>query len=208
MAEFDNHGQPPLGFHLTNNALKAINTLYGLCLGVIADGKVNQSEVLFLDTWLKDNHAYLDQFPLNIVARRLRNIQADGVICDAELDDLYHMLKSLVGESDELTGAAGGLSTALPFDDINYLDFDGRNFCFTGKFVFGSRTKCQLAIEKRGGKSTKTITKTLDYLVIGTLASRDWITSGHGRKIEKAMLYKQSGCNIIILSEQDWVRFI
>ena len=38
-AALDADGQPRnTGFNLVNNELKAVNTLYGLCMGVVADG--------------------------------------------------------------------------------------------------------------------------------------------------------------------------
>ena len=46
----------------------------------------------------------------------------------------------------------------------------------------------------------------LDYLVIGSLASREWAHTSHGRKIEKAMDYKKKGCSINIVSEEQWVQ--
>lgn len=206
--DVDQQGQPPAGFHFSNNQIKAINTLYGLCMGIVADGKINEREVLFLDTWLKDNQAYLNVFPLNVVADRVNGILADGVITQDECEDLYQILGKLLGGTLEETGVAGGLSTALPADPVDNIEFSGRKFCFTGAFVYGSRDKCEAAVKAQGGMPTKNVTKDLGYLVIGALASRDWVASSHGRKIEKALYFKDQGVPMLIITEEDWVRFV
>lgn len=202
-------GQPasPV-FNWGDNEIKAINTLYGLCMGMIADGKVDDKEVLFLDTWLKQNAHYLDSYPLNVVHKRIEQILSDGVIDQDEREDLYTMLGQLVGGTPEETGAAGGGSNTLPIDKVDCIDFDGAVFCFTGKFIYGQRSVCEQKVVDLGASTSKTVNKKLNYLVIGELASRDWVASSHGRKIEKALLYKDKGVDLVILSEEDWVGFV
>lgn len=203
------HGQPiSSGLRWADNEIKAVNTLYGLCMGILADGKVDDREVLFLDTWLKDHQAFLGAYPLNVVAARVADILADGVISQDECHDLYEMLGKLVGGTVEETGTAGGQATGLPLDNISGIDFFDKSFCFTGQFIFGTRAKCEQAVMDLGGRSSSNITKRLDYLVIGELASRDWVTTGHGRKIEKALHYKAQGVPMFIVGEQDWTRFV
>jgi len=48
----------------------------------------------------------------------------------------------------------------------------------------------------------------VDYLVIGTLASRDWLYTSHGRKIEKALLLKREGNPIKIITERSLLKFL
>ncbi|MCK4842431.1 MAG: BRCT domain-containing protein [Methylococcales bacterium] len=208
-SNLDKHGQPNEAvFHFSNNAIKAVNTLYGLCMGVLADGKVNDREVLFLDTWLKDNLAYIDSYPLNLVAERLQDILSDGVISQQEKDDLYAMLGQLIGGTMDESGAVGGQSTQLPIDSVDCIEFQDRVFCFTGKFIRGQRSVCEELVVNLGACISKNVVKKLDYLIIGELASRDWVAASHGRKIEKALFYRQHGSSVQILSEQDWVRFL
>jgi len=45
-------------------------------------------------------------------------------------------------------------------------------------------------------------------LVIGTLASRDWCFSCHGRKIEKAIKLKEKGAPVVIITERTWLQYI
>jgi hypothetical protein len=48
----------------------------------------------------------------------------------------------------------------------------------------------------------------VDYLEIGTLASRDWVHTAHGRKIEKALLLKRKGVDITCGTERILLRFL
>ena len=58
-------------------------------------------------------------------------------------------------------------------------------------------------IKSAGGKISNGITQKLDFLVVGTLSSRDWKFSSHGRKIEKAVSYRDdNGAKLKIISEE------
>ena len=50
------------------------------------------------------------------------------------------------------------------------------------------------------------MSRAVNYLVIGTLASRDWRFSSHGRKIEKAVKLRGQGVPIRIISERVWLK--
>ncbi|MDX7612147.1 BRCT domain-containing protein [Aeromonas caviae] len=43
-------------------------------------------------------------------------------------------------------------------------------------------------------------------LIVGSLASRDWMFTSHGRKIEAAIKNREEGHDIRIINEEDWVR--
>lgn len=204
---FDENGQPPEYIHLKNNEIKAINSLYGLIMGITADRVINNNEIYYLHLWLKDNESYTDIYPLNIIKNRINDILKDGIIDDEERQDLHQTLDSILGGNFVETGMAGGLSSAYGVEEPDSIVICTSLFCLTGKFISGPREKCERIITRFGGKTAKTITKELDYLVIGTLASRDWIGTSHGRKIEKALQYKQKGHPITILSEECWTKY-
>lgn len=50
--------------------------------------------------------------------------------------------------------------------------------------------------------------KSIHYVVIGSQVSPDWKLTSFGRKIQKAIELRESGHPLIILTEQEWVRFI
>ena len=189
---------------------KSCESLLGICTGLIADDQLNGQEVRFLELWLRDNQDISTLWPGNVVAQRINDVLADGVITEEELEHLKSTLKELVGGTIQDTGAIGGLSTRLPIDDYRAspLDFNDTTFCFTGNFLFGTRAACQRAVEKRGARAADGVRKDLKYLVIGTMVSPDWANTSHGRKIEKAVEYQSSGCPILIISEAHWLKHI
>ncbi|WP_292663272.1 BRCT domain-containing protein, partial [Nitratifractor sp.] len=75
-------------------------------------------------------------------------------------------------------------------------------------FTVGTRKQCEEIVVERGGKMQKYVTKSTDYLVIGDIGSEHWVHSSYGRKIEKAVNYREVGVPIAIVSENHWIKFI
>ena len=183
---------------------KAAQTLIGICGGITSDGAVHDREVQFLSTWLAENPEVSKTWPGCEIARRVRAIMADGVITAEERADLLETLQQLSGNYFDGTGAAAPEAPALPFDDDPCIIFRHRAFCFTGRFLFGTRAACERAILQLGGTAVDTVSKRLDYLVIGTMIEPQWINTTFGRKIEKAVACRDDGGEIVIVSERQW----
>ena len=58
-----------------------------------------------------------------------------------------------------------------------------------------------------GAQTNSSINKSVNYLVIGTLASRDWLYTSQGRKIEKALLLKREGSDIKIITQRTLLKY-
>lgn len=189
---------------------KSCESLLGICTGIMADEKLNEQEVRFLDLWLKDNVDIANVWPGDVIARRVRDVLADNVVTEDELKHLQETLKELIGGTLQDTGAVNGLSTRLPINDekASPLIFKESSFCFTGNFIFGTRAACERAITERGALAVNNVIKDLGYLVIGTMVSSEWANTSHGRKIEKAVEYQNKGCPILIISEAHWVKYL
>ncbi len=204
----DEHGQPRIkGFNWHRNFTKSVESLLGLCKGLLADNVLNEEEIIFLDTWLKENEQITDAWPANIIADRVQAVLDDGVITQEEAEDLKSTLERIVGSGLQ-DGVVAGMATRLPIQKVDELDFEARLFCLTGKFVYGPRKKCENAITDRGGVVHPRVVAYSDYLVIGTLTSRDWAHTSHGRKIESAIKANEEGSAIKIIAEEDWTRFL
>lgn len=208
MTQLDENAQPIRAFHFADNEIKAINNLYGILWGMTSDGVINDQEIQFLNLWLMDNEIYTHNFPLNAVKARIEAILADGKITEEERVDFYESVSKIIGGNYQETGATGGLSTQYGVDEPDHIDFVDASFCFTGAFVTGTRSTCEKLVIEKGGRAAPSITKDLNYLVIGALASRDWVGSSHGRKIEKAIHYKEKGHPIVIVNEETWQQFL
>lgn len=181
------------------------NHLLGLARGLTADSQLNDKEIKTLHRWLKKAWPLHSRWPANILIPRLREVLADGVVTETERTDLLALLDELNGGSMLETGVATGMTIGLPFDAAVRVDFNGHKFCPTGKFIYGPRAKVERAIIERGGSVSVTPTVKTNYLIVGSLASRDWAMTSYGRKIEAAMTLKGSGSNIVIVSEEIFV---
>lgn len=186
------------------NLTKAAQTLLGICAGITADGHVNDHEVQFLHTWLRENSDVAATWPGNIIAKRVQGILADGVITAEERADLLETLQDLSGNRFVETGAALSDAPFLPVDDDPSIYFRDMTFCFTGRFLFGTRAACERVVMKLGAMPVDTITKRLDYLVVGAMVSPEWVNTTYGRKIEKALRYRSEGGLPVIVTEQQW----
>ena len=201
----DNDAQPIAYFNASANADKAIEHLLGLCNGIASDQYLNDNEIHFLRNWISDNKNIVDKWPCNIIHDRLSSILADGIITDDERADLLETLNCLLG-SPVLNGVTSGMSTDLPITPDAEIIIPGSVFCLTGKFITGTRKKCEDMVNSAGALTGSSVTLKTDYLVIGDLSSRDWKFSSFGRKIEKAIEYRDSGkSDVAIISEQMWL---
>lgn len=181
---------------------RQVDTLIGLSKGITADGKVDQAEAEFLQTWLVQNSQSDNPIILNLLAKVTRMLD-DGVLDHDEGVELLSTLHALAGEIADFgeISKTSTLPVCTPAPDIEFLD---RSFLFTGTCAYGTRKQCQEAIENLGGINAKGVNKKLDYLILGTYVTDSWAHESFGRKIEKAMEYRDLGSSLAIVTEQHW----
>jgi hypothetical protein len=200
----DADGQPDPRLGRARRIQRTVTELLGLCKGVLLDGVIADSEMTALDEWLAANGEVAQQWPADVLYQRLRKIFDDGAIDEDERAHFKELLEQCVGPADgaRLVDAA----TRLPLDDPPpSVVFGERAFSFTGKFVWGPRPKLVEAVEQRGGSFHPAPKKDTDYLVIGTVASRDWAEPSFGRKIETVVAGRARGWKTRIVGEEHWV---
>jgi hypothetical protein len=208
MPTFDSYGQPHQYFNAGRRADRDLSEMLGLVKGVLADGVVTDDEAFFLRDWMEAHPDVVSAWPGSVLCRRLRMIFEDGVVTDAERDDLSELLQGLIGGK---LGILSGLepSATLPFDDPQPLiEVPDRVFCLTGRFAFGPRAICEDAVRRVGGWCESSISMETNFLVIGTFGSRDWVQSNWGRKVEKAVEYREKYGWPRIVSEDRWAAAI
>ena len=185
-----------------------INELIGLVSGIAADNLIENSEINSLSEWLVINSNIADSWPARVLINRLNSILEDGVVTQDEREDLLETIKQITGIRFDESGFVNGMATEFFEDEVSLIDHEGACFCFTGAFVTGTRKAVEANAKDKGAITTKDVTKSTNYLVIGTLASRDWRFSSHGRKIEKALRLKENGMKICIVTERTWLRHL
>jgi NAD-dependent DNA ligase len=150
-------------------------------------------------------------WPFSGLEKRIKAALSDGVITAEEREDLIDALAMLIGGAFIDSGAAAGTATrAFEMDGahVEAMSVEGSTFLLTGKFILGPRKKCEELIQARGGLVAQSISKSVDYLVVGTLSSRDWKHEAFGRKVEAAMKLREKGHPIAVVSEEHWIKFL
>lgn len=77
----------------------------------------------------------------------------------------------------------------------------GRRFLFTGAMKSMERRAAAMLVEERGGKIAPSISKEVDYLVVGS-------EGGAGSKLEKAKKLVAAGAPIKIISEDEFLKML
>lgn len=183
---------------------RQMDTLIGLSKGLTADENINQAEAEFLQGWLIQNRQSTENPIIENLLNKISVMLEDGVLDQEESSELLTLLQSISGENSEIgeLSKTASLPIDQPFPKINFKD---SSFLFTGTCAFGTRKQCQHAIESLGGVNSKSVTKSLNYLVLGTYVTDSWAHENFGRKIEKAMEYRNQGVPLVIITEEHWV---
>jgi NAD-dependent DNA ligase len=203
MSKLDPDDQQLLRMHANRLIKRDIDQLLGICEFALQDGHIDQGEAEAILAWLNNHQACLDTWPANVLFDRLRSMLADGIMDDDEQCELLSLIMNIASPR---AGNGQITPSSLPIDQpAPSVIFDGRSFCFTGVFDFGSRSTCQAAIIERGGIAANGITKKLHYLVIGNIGSEVWKHTSFGNKIAKAVEYRDAGAKLCIISEDHLV---
>ena len=184
---------------------RQIDQLIGLAQGILADGIVSQPEAETLQSWLRMNHRTENPY----VSRLLDHVErvlADGVLDEDEGRELHDALMSWTGGGG--TNGEESTTASLPFDPgPRTVRIAGNIFVFTGTGIFGTRRMMQEATTRAGGTVERNITMRTNFVVLGTYVTPAWVHESFGRKIEKAMDYRdRKRTGVQIVHEEDWAR--
>ncbi len=184
-----------------------IEELIGFLTGTASDGVLNDQEITGISSWLESNESVREIWPASVIVQRLAVILEDGIITDEEREDLLATVRQVTGTDTDESGLSYEASTEVWEDSVDSLKLAGSIFCLTGDFVSGDRESVDTMLCCLGAETNSSVNKSVDYLVIGTLASRDWLYTSHGRKIEKALLLKRAGSDIKIITERTLLKY-
>lgn len=182
---------------------RQIDTLIGLSKGLVADARVTPEEVEFLQGWLIQALQAAENPIIMNLFDKVDSVLKDGVVDESEAEELLAVLHQITGAPTVVGELARAMS--LPINQPQpKIAFAGHTFAFTGTCAFGTRKECQNATEALGGISAKSVTWDLHYLIIGTYVTDSWAHESFGRKIEKAMGYRDKGASLAIVTEEHW----
>ncbi|MCF8031622.1 MAG: BRCT domain-containing protein [Desulfarculaceae bacterium] len=205
----DAHGQPLVrAYNRKQRHDRTLDELLGLAKGMAADGVINQQEAEFLKKWLIKNSELNTTWPVNVINSRVNEMLCDGVLDESEQQELLELVCSFTGQipvEQELENMASTLPLDTPPPSLT---FNGSVYCFTGKFVSGTRNDCHQTTIQMGGDVKTSVSRKIDFLVIGVIGSRDWVHTSYGRKIEYAAQLREEGHGVCIVSEDHWAKHV
>lgn len=167
----------------------ALQELQDILNAVIEDGKITLEEFAILKDWMDAHMQLKGTYPFDKVFCSLNKVLEDGVISQDELDKLQIIFSESVDP----------VKSCCVNKELTTIS--GKRICVTGDFEYGDRNSVFKLIEDAGGIVDKSVKKTTDYLVVGSMGSDNWKTGNYGGKIQKAMEYKDKGACIEIIEK-------
>jgi hypothetical protein len=191
------------------NAVTAdLQTLQGLCHGLLADGALTDVEIVNLHNWLEENVHLATYFPYDELRSLLFTILADGRIENDERLILMSFFNQFIQIQDDrirekVEEQTKGFNVFALCSTDAEINFESKIFCLSGMFSRMSKSEIAGQIVAAGGVVTAGLTRKTDYLIIGDNGNPAWTFACYGRKVEKAMEMRKSGHNVVIVHEYD-----
>jgi hypothetical protein len=197
-----------------NNERKAMDVFAGLCLGILADGEINDREARFLHGWIKFHSALLPEIIVVSILESLYSFMNGLDTSELENENLIQILNQILGgQSGEPKSRHDNLHHSNPacgliFDTIcatTVPSIVGLEIVVSGSFLRGGVSDVAKEISRLGGvPRTDAPREKTSFLVIGEKGSSQWATTLIGNKAQKALEMKQRGHAILIIREVDF----
>ncbi len=191
-----------------NAATADMQKLHAIMAGIGADGAITVEELKGLLSWLIEYEHLKTCWPYDEVESLVL-----GVLSDKKIDpDENKMLMAFFGDFVSILDNKTIVSPAL-IEGSNVvglcavcpeISFADAVFCLTGASYKYTRVKFEEVIENRGGRVSGSISKKVNYLVIGGDGNPCWAYACYGRKVEKAVKLRKQGHNLILVHENDF----
>lgn len=177
--------------------------LAAICTGIVCDGVVNDVEARYFRDWVLQFTPPNATPAFKDIVRRVGAIFQDGCIDDDEREELKTIMEELRGGPDPLKRYPAQWCVDHPLPPVH---FPEKRFVVTGNFAFGKRNAVYAAIEERGGIPLDAMRMDVDYLVIGSVISKQWSEATFGNKIKHAVELRNKGGKPSIIPEGHWRR--
>lgn len=182
--------------------------LHGLVGGIASDGKVNEVELVGLRQWLDDHEHLRRTWPFDEIESLIVSVMKDQRIDADEHEQLLAFFREFTALHDDrvvdrpvvgIGQSLMGLCATQP-----EITFSGSRFCITGVSSRMRRTEFHALVTRLGGEPTETVTRKLDYLVIGADGNPCWAYACYGRKVEAAVNLRKAGSRLLLVHEHDF----
>lgn len=192
-----------------NGLTTDLQTLQGVCHGILADGVIEDEEIEKLHEWINENEHLSSYWPYDEIRSLVLSIVSDKKIEDEERLVLMAFINQFVDIKDntiktKISGQVEEVKISGHCTSDPNVEFEGKSFCITGILKSGSRSSMQKAISELGGIPVSSISKNTDYLIVGDNGNPAWAFSCYGRKVEKAVELRKEGHTITLIHEFDF----
>ena len=172
-----------------SEATKSMESLMGLASSIVGDGHVTLAESVSLAEMIEND----PNLSCSTVGRKLL-AQLGAAIMDGKIDGEEEA--AIKASINALLDPVSAVS-----DDMG--DIDGKTYCLTGDFDFGSKDEIEERLASLGGKRSKSVTKSCDYVIVGSNGSARWSFGSYGSKVMKALEWQGKGHDVRIVREAD-----
>ncbi len=173
---------------------QALEELIEILKMLVSDGIVAEQEIYCLNEWVK-NHSYLrGNYPFDDVFLSLERVLEDNFITEDELQQMYALFNEVI---DPVGSKKSECSCSV--------SLAGKNVCLSGEFNYGSKSAVSQRLIQKGAIIQKSVTRTTDIVLVGSLGSDAWVTGNYGTKIKKALEMQENGLPIVIVKEADFI---
>lgn len=186
-----------------------LQVLQGVLHGILADGVVDENEVKVLSDWMESAEHLQGCYPYDEIYGLLTEVLKDGIVDEDEQELLKAFFAEFVGLSSlnnfKLNTELKKSVTSLGVCTIDpVIEFNMKNFLFTGHSHRAKRSEFKSIIENGGGIFHNGANKNLNYLIYGASGNQCWAYSCYGRKVERVIQLRKEGFNIQIIHENDF----
>lgn len=188
-----------------------LQRLHGVLAGLACDSDYTDDEVLALSAWL-DRHDYLKDDPIyEEIILVLNPVRISNQVSG----DTKEVLRLTLAKYIQLNNFGLPQVRVFSSQDNKNPDFYhgnieiiGKTICLTGASERYTKAEWKEAIEVQEGIFTDSLTKKVDYLVICNKGNVHWAHMSYGRKFEQALKWQKEGANILILTEDDFIKVL
>ncbi|HMM13056.1 MAG TPA: BRCT domain-containing protein [Parvibaculum sp.] len=182
--------------------------LHAVLGGIIADGVVTEPELRGLSNWLSEHEHLKTLWPYDEVASLVTSVLIDGKIDEEEHRLLKNFFSGFVSVLDDRV-----IGQPLVFEGASLtgvcavcpeIQFEDSIFCFTGASYKYSRGELEETVRRLGGEVALSVSRKVDYLIIGAEGNPCWAYACYGRKVEKAVQLRKEGFSLVIAHENDF----
>ena len=175
--------------YLNNLKAKDAKSLYqfmAILEGIASDEIISDSEIKELKNWMSDCVQFQNAYPFNQILNKLERALSKQEISSVLETELLELIKNFFKPD---------------LDQCEFVALQDKVFCLTGNFNFGKRGELEKLIVLKQGIVSQSITKKVDYLVLGDKGSAGYKYGKYGSKINKALTMRSNGHKIELLSE-------